>query len=239
LEVAAAQKLQAAVLIDVEFPPLIDPRLSVGLRETSVLLVCGTAQATDSAREQLADFERALSAGHIRHRRVEFKTAKPNFMETRQIATYDAKSADRAWFEIYEFVGKYVEDAEPKTTPLASKSGAADASRAVSIGDVMRAVNGPKGIRGTVAQSLNGAPGEAKDWKLLRARAALMTDSGTSLLSLKPPRGDETHWQRHAVSYRDAAAALAVAADRHDLADARRAFDRLNGTCAKCHAEHR
>ena len=118
-----------AVLIDAEFTSSIDPPLLVGLREASVLLVCGTAQATDSARERLADLERALSAGHIRHRKVEFKTAKPNFMESRQIATYDAKSADRAWFEIYEFVGKYVEDAEPKTTVLASKSGTTNASR--------------------------------------------------------------------------------------------------------------
>jgi dienelactone hydrolase len=242
LEVAAAQKLQAAVLIDAEFPSLIDPPLSVGLSETSVLLVCGTAQATDSARDRLADLERALSAGHIRHLKVEFKTAKPNFMESRQIATYDAKSADRAWFEIYEFVGKYVEDAGPKTTSLGSKPGNADASRAlpaVSIFDVMRAINGPGGIRGAVAQSLNDVPREAKDWKLLRARAAIMTDSGTSLQSLNPPRGDGTHWQRHVAAYRDAAAALVAAADRNDLADARRAFDRLNGTCTKCHADHR
>jgi dienelactone hydrolase len=241
LEVAAAQNLQAVVLVDVGLPLLIDPPLSVGLRQTAVLLVCGRSGGTALESERLANFERDLATGHIQHRRVDFKNAKPNFMESRHSATDDAKSADHAWFEIYEFLGKHVEDAEPQTR-LLSKRNTQDAPPvrpAVSIADVMRAVNGPAGIRGGIAQSLNVSPREEKDWKLLRARAAVMADSGTLLLGLRPSRGDATRWQRHTASYRDAAAALAAAADRRDLADARRAFDRLNGTCGKCHADHR
>jgi hypothetical protein len=83
------------------------------------------------------------------------------------------------------------------------------------------------------------APREEKDWKLLRARAAIMADSGVSLMGLKPPKGGPGSWQQHAAAYRDAAAALVNAADRRKFADARQSFDRLNTSCGRCHLDHR
>jgi len=241
LELAAAQNLQAAVLTDVVLPLMIDAPLSVGLRNTAVLIVRGTSEATPFEGELVARLERALVVAHVEHRVREFKNAKTGFIDGRRRDAVNAKSADHAWFEIYEFLGKHVEDAELKTPLVTGRSSdvAQSARPFVSIGDVMRAVNGPSGVRSGIAQSLEEIPQEEKDWKLLRARAAVMADSGTLLMGLKPPKGGARSWQRHAASYRDAAAALATAADRRNFADARQAFDRLNMACGRCHSDHR
>jgi dienelactone hydrolase len=241
LELAAAQDLQAAVLTDAELPLVIDAPLSIGLRHTAVLIVRGTSEATQLDGELVARLERAFGSAHVEHRVLEFKKAKTGFMDGRRRDAFDAKSADHAWFEIYEFLGKHVEDAELKSPPMAGRNwnDAQSARPFVSIGDVMRAVNAPSGVRGSAAQSLGEAPRDEKDWKLLRARAAIMADSGVLLMGLKPPRGGAASWQRHAASYRDAAAALVNAADRRNLADARQAFDRLNTSCGRCHSDHR
>jgi dienelactone hydrolase len=241
LELAAAQHLQAAVLTDVELPLVLDAPLSLGLKHTAVLIVRGSSEATVLDRELVARLERTLVIAHVEHRVLEFKSAKTGFMDSGQRDAFDEKSADRAWFEIYEFLGKHVEDAELKTPPAADRSSdlAQAASPFVSIGDVMRAVNGASGMCGDVAQSLNEAPREEKDWKLLRARAAIMSESGALLMGLKPTKGSPSSWQRHAASYRAAATALAAAADRRNFAEARQAFDRLKTNCARCHSDHR
>jgi dienelactone hydrolase len=241
LEVAGAEDLQAAVLVDVELPLAIDAPLSIGLRRTAVLIIRGTSQATVLDQEQVARFKRALAGARVEHRVLELKSAKRGFLESGRLDGADAKSADHAWFEIYEFLGKHVEDAELKPLLAADRSpeAAPSASPFVSIGDVMRAVNGPSGVRGGIAQSLGEAPRDDADWKLLRARAAVMADSGVLLMGLKPSKGTTASWRRHAASYRDAAAALAAAADRRSFDEARQAFDRLNTSCGRCHAEHR
>lgn len=241
LEVAGAEDLQAAVLVDVELPLAIDAPLSIGLRRTRVLIIRGTSQATVLDQEGIARFKRALAGAHVEHRVLEFKSAKTGFLESGRRDGAEAKAADHAWFEIYEFLGKHVEDAELKPPLMADRSpnGAPSAPPFVSIGDVMRAVNGPSGVRGGIAQSLGEAPRDEKDWKLLRARAAVMADSGVLLMSLKPSKGTAASWRRHAASYRDAAAALAAAADRRNSDEARLAFDRLNTSCGRCHADHR
>jgi dienelactone hydrolase len=246
LEVAAAQDLQAAVLTDVDLPLVIDAPLSIGLKHTAVLLVRGASDATPSDRELVAKLERAFGGARIEHHVLEFKKAKAGFMEPGRRDAFDMHWANRAWIEIYEFLAKHVEDAELKTPFVAIRSSdeATSARPFVSIADVMRAVNSPSGPRGGVAQSLGKASTgkaslEEKDWKLLRARAAIMADSGVLLMGLKPPRGGPATWQQHAASYRDAAAALVNAADRRNFADARQAYDRLRTSCDRCHADHR
>ena len=239
---AAAQNLQAAVLTDVELPLVIDAPLSIGLRQTAVLIVRGAVRGDPVGWGTCREAGAPLSAvAHVEHRVLEFKSAKTGFMDSQRPDAFDAKSADHAWFEIYEFLGKHVEDAELKAPLLAGRSSdVAQADRPfVSIGDVMRAVNGASGVCGEVAQSLDEAPREEKDWKLLRARAAIMADSGVLLMGLKPTKGSPSSWQRHAASYRGAATALAAAADRRNLAEARQAFGRLKTNCDRCHSDHR
>jgi hypothetical protein len=229
---------------------MLDASLSIGLRQTAVLVVRGASEDTLFDRELVARLDRALEVAHVEHHALEFKVAKSGFMDSGRREAYEAKSADHAWFEIYEFLGKQVEDAELKRPEPAARSAdvaptapgvdVAPAARPhASIADVMRAVNGATGVCGEVAQSLGEGLPEEKDWKLLRARAAIMSDAGVLLLQLKPPRGSQSSWRRHAASYRDAAAALAAAADRRNIAEARQAFARLKTDCNRCHSEHR
>lgn len=241
LELAAAQSLQCAVLTDVELPPMIDGPLRVGLKQTAVLIIRGLADATPVDGKRAARLERDLAAAGVMHRWLEFTDARSGFMESRRSSKLAAKSADRAWFELYEFLGKHVEDAEPgpqMTTNRAAQPGPS-AVPLVAIDDVMRAINGPAGLRVEIARSLEAAPRAETDWTLLRSRAAVMAESGVLLGRLKPPKGTGTSWQRHADAYRAAAVALSAAAEKRNLTEARRAFDRLNTRCAQCHADHR
>jgi dienelactone hydrolase len=241
LNLAAAQNLQAAALIDVELPLVLDGPLSIGLRQTAVLIVRGAFENTLSDRELVARQERAFGVAHIAHRVLVPKSAKTGFMDSGRRDAFDEKSANHAWFEIYEFLGKHVEDAELNQPERAGGSSeVAHTDRPYSsIGDVMRAVNGATGVCGEVAQSLGEGLREEKDWKLLHARAAIMSDAGGLLMELKPTRGSQSSWRRDAALYREAAAALAAAADRRNLAEAHKAFDRLKTNCNRCHSEHR
>jgi dienelactone hydrolase len=239
LELAAACNLQAAVLADGDLPPALNTPLAFGLARTVLLIVRATAESSGQPDPQAATLKNALTAAHIQHRQFDFKEARPGFMQTRRTPA-EATAADHAWFEIYEFVGKYVEDAEPNAPPLArSPQSASSTAPVVTIADVMRAINSPTGLRGQIARTVNEGPRTDKDWHLLRAQAALITDAGTSLLNLTPRRGTATSWQHHATFYRDAAAELTTAADHHNLPAARRALDRLNASCSRCHVDHR
>jgi dienelactone hydrolase len=241
LDLAAAQNLQAAVVADAQLPLALGAPLSIGLRQAAVLIVRGASENNSLDGESIAALERALGLAHVEHRVLEFKSAKIGFMDTGRHDAFEQKSADRAWFEIYEFLGKHVEDAELNTPEAAGRS--SDIPRPdrpfASISDVMRAVNGATGVCGEVAQSLGEGLREEKDWKLLHARAAIMVDSGGLLMELEPRRGSQSSWRRQAASYHDAAAALATAADRRNIVEARRAFDRLKTNCNRCHSDHR
>ncbi len=251
LELAAACELPAAVLADGPLPRVLDPELAVGLTRTILLIVRAKPEASARTEPQITSLKTALSAAHIANRVLEFQPAQPGFMQARRTSA-EATAADHAWFQIYEFFGKHVEDAEPASSPLvrigspARPFGSEPQGRRqagptsyVTIADVMRAINSPSGLRGQIARTVNEGPRTDKDWQLLRAQSAVMTDAGTSLLNLTPHRGTVTSWQHHATFYRDAAAELTTAADHHNLPAARQALDRLNASCSRCHVDHR
>ena len=161
-------------------------------------------------------------------------------MDSRRREAFNSKAADRAWFEIYEFLGKYVEDAVPKTK-LAARSTAINKSglHFASIGDAMQKANGPAGARTEVARSLNEGPRDDQDWKRLGERSRVLAECGDWLINQTPHKGSAESWRRHAISYRQAVNALTEAIEQSNLHDARSALTRLNSSCARCHAEHR
>jgi dienelactone hydrolase len=238
LELAAACNLPAAVLTDGDLPLALDAPLTLGLARTVLLIVRATSDSPAQPDPQAARLKNALAAAHIQHRVFDFKEARPGFMQARRTAA-ESTAADHAWFEIYEFLGKHVEDAEPISPLARGPQSASSTAPVVTIADVMRAINSPTGLRGQIARTVNEGPRTDKDWHLLRAQAAVMTDAGTSLLNLTPPRGTASSWQRHATTYRDAAAELTTAADHHNLPAARQGLDRLNASCSRCHTDHR
>lgn len=241
LEAAAAGGLQAAALCDPRWPLAFAEDVPAALQHTAVLVVRPAADATFLDGEYLARLKRRFEDAGVEHRVLDFDTARTGFMDHKRDGAFHAESADRAWFEIYEYLGKHVEDAPLKALLAARQdSGGGQPLRQVaSIADLMQAVNAPSGVRGALAQSLAAEPDSEKGWRQARARAALMTDAAELLLGLEPPKGNLAHWRRHAGAYRDAAAAIAQAADRRDYSAARQALDRLNTSCGKCHLDHR
>ncbi len=233
LQVANNETMQAAALVDFENARMIDDRLAAGLDRTAVLFVQGNVGQGDR-------FRKLVASGHREHRVFKLAGAKAGFMDCRSGDAFDSKAADRAWFEIYEFVGKYVEDADLRPSVAQHNSTIEKASlHFTSIADAMRKVNGTAGVRTAVARALNEGPRNERDWKLLRERSRVLADCGDWLTTQTPRKGSTASWRRHAASYRDAAQALAEAAKQSNRTGAEAALSRLNASCARCHAEHR
>jgi hypothetical protein len=149
--------------------------------------------------------------------------------------TYANEAAGAAWFSIYEFLEKHVEDARPAA--IASTQPAAGS--VATIADIMRAVNAPAGLRGVLAKSLEQEPSSTKEWQRIRADAALVAESGVWLGAQSAPKGPAGSWKEQAHAYTAAAEAIVNAADQRDYPAARRSLAQLAGQCAACHLEHR
>jgi dienelactone hydrolase len=235
LALAAATPLQACVVCD---GPLSDePALLAGLRGTPVLGVF--AGKGESARAVPA-FAKALDRAGVPHRMVVFPGVGPGFMDPSDRRAYAEEQAERAHVEIYEFLGKYVEDA-PQNTPLAAPgAGPVQPARTfAAIADIMRAVNEPTGVRGTLMQALAARPANRQEWDRVRANAALVAEAGNLLRVRTPPRGSHAHWLGQVEAYTAAAASIVEAADRQDYDGARRGLRELSARCAACHRLHR
>lgn len=241
LETAAAGGTQAAVLVDPPLPMALDAELATGLRHTAVLVVRGSANTSLLEGEFLTRLKRELDADGIAHDVLEFDKAETGFMGDGRPDALDAASADRAWFEIYEYLAEHVEEAalDKFSTGRDSPNDGQTPHRFCSVADLMRALNTSSGVRAALEQSLADEPQSEEDWQKARARAALMADGGELLLGLKPSKGVSSVWRGHAASFRDSAAAIAVAADRRDYSAARQALKQLNMSCGRCHIDHR
>ncbi len=233
LHVASSESMRAAVLVDFENSRMLDDRLAAGLDRMALLFVQGNVGKGDH-------FGKFVASRHREHRVFELAGAKAGFMDCRSGEAFDSKAADRAWFEIYEFVGKYVEDADLRPS-LAQHNSTIEISSPhfTSITDAMRKANGTTGVRTAVARALNEGPRDDRDWKLLREQSRLLVQCGDWLATQTPRKGTAANWRRHAASYRDAAQALAEAAERSHRTDAEAALTRLNSSCARCHSDHR
>jgi dienelactone hydrolase len=241
VEAGAAAGVEAAVLVDPPLPLALDAAMATGLRHTAVLVVRGTANTSLLEGEYLARLRRELESAGIAHQVLEFDKANASFMGDGQADAFDKGPADRAWFEIYEYLAEHVEEAG-RNKLLAGGDTANNVQtphRFSSVADLMRALNTSSGVRAALVQSLADEPQSEKEWQQARAPAALMADAGELLLELKPPKGVSSVWRRHAASFRDSASAIAVAADRRDYSAAQQGLKRLNMSCAKCHLDHR
>jgi dienelactone hydrolase len=106
LTLAAATPLQACVLCD--GPLGTEPALFEGLRRTPVL--CLVAGKDEQALKALPAFRRTLKGAGIIHRVRVYEGVQKDFMRP-DSKDHAEHIADAAWVEIYEFLGRYVEDA--------------------------------------------------------------------------------------------------------------------------------
>ena len=231
LALAAATPLQACVICD--GPLSCDAPLVTGLRDTAVL---GIFSAPDTARaKELGAFRHALDDARIPHKFHLFPGTKVHFMGPPTRKEYVEEPAEQAWFEIYEFLGKHVEDAglsKEKKVLGKTKSQA-------TIADIMRAVNQPAGVRGVLIEALKEKPADEQQWKQVRANAVLLAEAGHWLENMKPNKGSETDWRRKASLFQNTASRIVAAADSRDYQSARLALQELGNQCAACHKLHR
>ncbi len=143
------------------------------------------------------------------------------------------EDAEQAWVEIYEFLGKHVEDARITATP-ASPEG-----QIARIVDIMRVVNSNEGVRGRLAQALAAPPASEEQWEQARSQAAIVAEAGNLLLAHRPPKGTVSGWRERATAFRSEALTLLHAIERRDFPAAQQSLRTMPQTCAACHADYR
>jgi carboxymethylenebutenolidase len=231
LTLASSTPLEACVVCDGALSP--EPSLLAGLRRTPLLAIFGGQE--ESTRHTLATLRKVLAAAQIRCKIISYDGASKGFMQLAS-ETPAGHAADAAWVEIYEFLGKHVEDASPDqfptTRPQPPKS-------VTTIADIMRAVNAPTGVRGTLIHLLSAKPTDEKQWREARACAALLVEAGSLLEERTPPRGVHAHWNAQAHAFAKAAGEVVAAVDQRNYKAARRGLKEIEGRCAACHQEHR
>jgi dienelactone hydrolase len=224
LEFASVTALQACVVCDALLP--VEREEMIGLRGTPVLGVYA-----EGKKAALPAFQKHLAALQVPCKFHVANGVRPGFMGPPDQKNYSHDAAEDAWVAIYHFLEKHVEDARPPVVESLKST--------ATIADIMRAVNEPAGLRGTLSKALEQEPGSVKQWQRIRANAALMAEAGGWLQMRPPPKGPEGHWREQAEAFRAAAEAIVQAADQRDYAAARRGLQHLAGQCAACHQEHR
>ena len=102
LDLAANTPLQACVVCD--GPVTDDPALVAGLRQTPVLGIFGGADA-NAVRARKA-FLKVLDGAAVPNRVRVFEGAGTGFMGPPAGKAYIREAADRAFVEVYEFLGR-------------------------------------------------------------------------------------------------------------------------------------
>jgi carboxymethylenebutenolidase len=235
LALAATTPLQACVACDAVVTD--DPVLMAGLRGTPVLAVFAGSAGDPS--KAIPAFQRALANARFPHKLRVFDGVGLGFMGPEDRKSYARAAADKAWFEIYEFLGKYVEDAPQYAVAEVATESIRPKSSVATIADIMRSVNQPTAVRGTLIRSLEQEPASPRQWESVRANAALMAEANRLLHNGTPKRGTRGHWLEEVGAFTAALEGIVAAADKHDYAGARRGLEEIKDRCAVCHTAHR
>jgi carboxymethylenebutenolidase len=231
LALAANRPLQACITCD--GPVTDEPAVLAGLRGTPVLGVF--AGKGEEVPTRLPAFCKALERARILNKFYIYQGVQSGFMGPPEKKVYAREAAERAWVEVYEFLGKHVEDAPEHPRPVSLTR---DES-AATIADIMLAVSSPTGLRGTLIQGLEQQPANQRQWERLRANAAVVAEAGRWLRARMPPKGARDHWQDQCEVYSAAAEDIVTAASKHDYAGALHGLRGLAACCMACHTQHR
>jgi carboxymethylenebutenolidase len=234
LALAAATPLQACVACDAVVSD--DLGLLAGLRATPVLLVL--AGKEENARGALPAFRKALAGAPVPPRVRVYDGVGVGFMRPEDRRGDAPPAVHQAWVEVYEFLGKYVEDA-PRGAADQPAPASPPKAAVATIADLMRAVNQPTGVRGTLSRALEQEPATPQQWDRVRANAALMAEAARLLETRTPPRGTRGEWLEQVAALTAAAERIVAAANKHDYCGARHGLAALASRCAACHERHR
>jgi dienelactone hydrolase len=236
LALSATCPMQACVLCDGVIS--VDPVLLAGLRSTPLLGLYPASGAKGNT--SLDAFDKVLTGAKTPHTIHLFPKARSGFLGPPESKAFQPEASDRAWVEMYEFLGKYVEDAPLHQFVLQPLPGTeAEYRPLATIADIMHAINEPTGVRGKLLKQLDQPPAGAGPWKAVRAQAAVVAEAGRLLQKLDPPRGPHRSWKEQTQAYTATAEALLAAAQRRDYPAAQRNLEVLGKRCAGCHQIHR
>ena len=104
-----------------------------------------------------------------------------------------------------------------------------------SIKEIMK-----KGHAGTKS-ILAGLKTQVKEgkWEDAADGAKTLKAFGEALGELKPSKGDDESWKKHAATYKENTAAVADAVGSKDAKAANAALGKIGMSCAGCHKEHK
>ena len=224
LQLAEQGKLRAGVVSGVNACTQTDQLLQI--RATPLLVLA--SRRSGCTPEKARALQRRISAAGLPHT---IRFTDRAFAEPRGPAPSD----DQIWVDIYEFLGKHVEDAAaaktgrllPSETPIAS------------VVDIMLAINSDQGLRGRLSRSLSSPPSGEPAWAQARSEAAVLAEAGNQLLALGPPKGPLAGWRERVLEFRGAAETLLRAIERRDFPAIQDALRVLPKSCASCHADFR
>ena len=80
---------------------------------------------------------------------------------------------------------------------------------------------------------------QSLDWATVQKEAKTYTKYTADLDKNDPPKGDSAAFKKLAKAFAANAKALSDAAEKEDLAAAKAAFGKINGSCKACHAAHK
>ncbi len=80
---------------------------------------------------------------------------------------------------------------------------------------------------------------QSPDWAKIQKEAKTYTKYPADLDKNIPPKGDTAAFKKLAKAFAANAKALNDAAEKEDLAAAKAAFGKINGSCKTCHAAHK
>ncbi len=80
---------------------------------------------------------------------------------------------------------------------------------------------------------------QSPDWATVQKEAKTYTKYTADLDKNDPPKGDSAAFKKLAKAFAANAKALSDAAEKEDLAAAKAAFGKINGSCKTCHAAHK
>ncbi|HMP17571.1 MAG TPA: cytochrome c [Gemmatales bacterium] len=80
---------------------------------------------------------------------------------------------------------------------------------------------------------------ENPDWAIIAKKAKEFTEMCEKMCKEKQPQGEEESWKKLTESLAKEAKSLTSAAERKDLANAKAAITKINGSCKECHDAHR
>jgi cytochrome c556 len=106
-----------------------------------------------------------------------------------------------------------------------------------SVKEIMQKLHGGRdGLRTKLNKEMRASK---PDWEQIERETKEFVKFAEALGKNNPPRGDRQSWDRLTGLYVASAKDMDTAAEKHDVAGFKAAFNKMGGSCLNCHNAHR